>query len=216
MKLYDTMNFIKKNWIPILIAAVVLTVLIALLISSHNQRMIERDLYNTEVNSIRRNLIDSIAKVQAKKDISLIDSLNSIRDTERKEKEKKVLTLLSENKELKKQLRDVYDEFSDNIDDIVTCKRVVDVQKDVILNQDTIITIRGEQIDSYKLTLNDLNRKYDVQLKETLRTKTMYDGCQADVATLTNRLNKQPTWWRKNEKWIFLGAGALGGILIAK
>ena len=210
------MNFIKKNWIPILIAAVVLTVLIALLISSHNQRMIERDLYNTEVNSIRRNLIDSIAKVQAKKDISLIDSLNSIRDTERKEKEKKVLTLLSENKELKKQLRDVYDEFSDNIDDIVTCKRVVDVQKDVILNQDTIITIRGEQIDSYKLTLNDLNRKYDVQLKETLRTKTMYDGCQADVATLTNRLNKQPTWWRKNEKWIFLGAGALGGILIAK
>ena len=209
-------DFIKKNWLLLLIGAVVLTVLISLLISSHNQRRIERDLYNTEVNTIRRNLIDSIAKVQAKKDISLIDSLNSIRDTERKEKEKKVLTLLSENKELKKQLRDVYDEFSDNIDDIVTCKRVVDVQKDVILNQDTIITIRGEQIDSYKLTLNDLNRKYDVQLKETLRTKTMYDGCQADVATLTNRLNKQPTWWRKNEKWIFLGAGALGGILIAK
>ena len=209
-------DFIKKNWLLLLIGAVVLTVLISLLISSHNQRRIEKDLYNTEVNTIRRNLIDSIAKVQAKKDISLIDSLNSIRDTERKEKEKKVLTLLSENKELKKQLRDVYDEFSDNIDDIVTCKRVVDVQKDVILNQDTIITIRGEQIDSYKLTLNDLNRKYDVQLKETLRTKTMYDGCQADVATLTNRLNKQPTWWRKNEKWIFLGAGALGGILIAK
>ena len=115
---------------------------ISLLISSHNQRRIERDLYNTEVNSIRRNLIDSIAKVQAKKDISLIDSLNSIRDTERKEKDKKVLTLLSENKELKKQLRDVYDEFSDNIDDIVTCKRVVEVQKDVISNQDTIITIR--------------------------------------------------------------------------
>ena len=78
--------------------------------------------------------------MQAKKDIHLIDSLNSIRDRTAKEKDKKVLTLLSENKELKKQLRDVYDEFSDNIDDIVTCKRVV-VQKDVILNQDTIITI---------------------------------------------------------------------------
>ena len=114
------MNFIKKNWLLLLIATVVLTVLISLLVSSHNQRRIERDLYNTEVNSIRRNLIDSIAKVQAKKDISLIDSLNSIRDTERKEKDKKVLTLLSENKELKKQLRDVYDEFSDNIDDIIT------------------------------------------------------------------------------------------------
>ena len=210
------MNFIKKNWLPILIATVVLTVLISLLISSHNQRRIERDLYNTEVNSIRRNLIDSIAKVQAKKDIHLIDSLNAIRDTERKEKDKKVLTLLSENKELKKQLRDVYDEFSDNIDDIVTCKKVVDVQKDVILNQDTIITIRGEQIDSYKLTLTDMNKKYDVQLKETLRTKTMYDGCQGDVATLTNRLNKQATWWRKNEKWVYLGAGALAGILIIK
>ncbi len=210
------MNFIKKNWLLILIATVVLTVLISLLISSHNQRRIERDLYNTEVNSIRRNLIDSIANVQAKKDIQLIDSLNSIRDTERKEKDKKVLALLSENKELKKQLRDVYDEFSDNIDDIVTCKRVVEVQKDVILNQDTIITIRGEQIDSYKLTLTDMNKKYDVQLKETQRTKTMYDGCQGDVATLTNRLNKQTTWWRKNEKWLFLGAGALGGILLVK
>ena len=210
------MNYIKKNWILILVGAVILTVLISLLVSSHNQRKIEKDLYNIEVNTIRRNLIDSIAKVQAKKDISLIDSLNSIRDTERKEKEKKVLTLLTENKELKKQLRDVYDEFSNNIDDIVTCKRVVEVQKDVILNQDTIITIRGEQIDSYKLTLTDMNKKYDVQLKETLRTKTMYDGCQGDVATLTNRLNKQTTWWRKNEKWIFLGAGAIGGILIAK
>lgn len=210
------MNFIKKNWLPILIGAVVLTVLISLLISSHNQRRIERDLYNTEVNTIRRNLIDSIAKVQAKKDIQLIDSLNSIRDTERKEKEKKVLTLLSENKELKKQLRDVYDEFSDNIDDIVTCKRVVDVQKNVILNQDTIITVRGEQIDSYKLTLTDLNRKYDVQLKETQRTKTMYDECQSDVSTLTKRLEKQTSWWRKNEKWLFLCAGAIGGILIVK
>ncbi len=210
------MNFIKKNWILILVGTVILTVLISLLVSSHNQRKIEKDLYNIEVNTIRRNLIDSIAKVQAKKDISLIDSLNSIRDTERKEKDKKVLTLLTENKELKKQLRDVYDEFSDNIDDIVTCKRVVEVQKDVILNQDTIIIIRGEQIDSYKLTLTDMNKKYDVQLKETQRTKMMYDGCQDDVATLTNRLNKQTTWWRKNEKWIFLGAGALGGILIAK
>lgn len=209
-------DYIKKNWLLLLIGVVGLILLISLLVSSHNQRRIERDLYNTEVNSIRRNLIDSIAKVQAKKDISLIDSLNSIRDTERKEKEKKVLTLLSENKELKKQLKDVYDEFSDNIDDIVTCKRVVDVQKDVILNQDTIITVRGEQIDSYKLTITDLNKKYDVQLKETNRTKIMYDDCQADVATLTNRLKKQTTWWKRNEKWVYLGSGALAGILIVK
>jgi len=206
------MNYIKKNWLLLLIGAVVLTVLISLLVSSHNQRMIERDLYNTEVNSIRRNLIDSIAKVQAKKDIHLIDSLNSIRDTERKAKEKKVLTLLSENKELKKQLRDAYG----NIDDIIGCKRVVDIQKDVILNQDTIITIRGEQIDSYKLTITDLNKKYDVQLKETQRTKTMYDDCQADVGTLTNRLKKQTTWWKRNEKWMFLGAGIIGTTLLLK
>ena len=212
----NIITYLKKNWLLLLIGVVALILLISLLISSHNQRRIERDLYSIEVNSIRRNLIDSIAKVQAKKDIHLIDSLNSIRDTERKEKDKKVLTLLTENKELKKQLRSVYDEFSDNIDDIVTCKRVVEVQKDVILNQDTIITVIGEQIDSYKLTLTDLNRKYDVQLKETQRTKMMYDGCQGDVATLTKRLEKQNTWWRKNEKWLFLGAGAIGGMLIAK
>lgn len=207
------MNYIKKNWQLLLIGVVVL---ILLLLSEYTQIKIERDLYNTEVNSIRRNLIDSLAKIKAKKDIQFIDSVNSIRDTERKEKEKKVLTLLSENKELKKQLRDVYDEFSNNIDDITTCKKVVDVQKNVILNQDTIITVRGEQIDSYKLTLTDLNKKYDVQLKETQRTKTMYDECQGDVATLTKRLEKQTTWWRKNEKWLFLGVGALGGILLVK
>ena len=110
---------------------------------------------------------------------------------------------MSENKELKKQLKNAYDEFSNNADDITKCKDVVNIQKDVILNQDTIIIVREHQIYSYKLTLTDLNKKYDVQLKETQRTKIMYDDCQGDIKTLTKRLEKQTTWWKKNEVDIF-------------
>lgn len=209
-------GYFKKNWIYILIALIGLTIIISMLISSYNQRRIERDLYNVELNSIRLNLIDSIAKVQSKKDIHLIDSLNSIREADRKNKDTKVLILIAENKELKKKLENAYGEFSNNVDDVAKCKDVVDIQKDIILNQDTIIIVRENQIYSYKLSLADLNKKYDVQLKETQRNKIMYDNCQDNITIIAKRLEKQTTWWKKNDKWVFLGAGLIGGIIIMK
>lgn len=209
-------GYFKKNWIYILIALIGLTIIISMLISSYNQRRIERDLYNVELNSIRLNLIDSIAKVQSKKDIHLIDSLNSIREADRKNKDTKVLILIAENKELKKKLENAYGEFSNNVDDVSKCKDVVDIQKDIILNQDTIIIVRENQIYSYKLSLADLNKKYDVQLKETQRNKIMYDNCQDNITIIAKRLEKQTTWWKKNDKWVFLGAGLIGGIIIMK
>lgn len=209
-------GYFKKNWIYILITLVGLTIIISMLISSYNQRRIERDLYNVELNSIRLNLIDSIAKVQSKKDIHLIDSLNSIREADRKNKDTKVLILIAENKELKKKLENAYGEFSNNVDDVAKCKDVIDIQKDIILNQDTIIIVRENQIYSYKLSLADLNKKYDVQLKETQRTKIMYDNCQDNITIIAKRLEKQTTWWKKNDKWVFLGAGLIGGIIIMK
>jgi len=44
----------------------------------------------------------------------------------------------------------------------------------------------------------------------------MYSGCQDDVLLLQKKLEQQNTWWKKNEKWIYLGVGVIGTAILVK
>ena len=208
-------SFIVKNWLTIVIVAILLFVSISGFVSKCNSDRISNEIHQVEINTIRRNTIDSMAREQAKRDIHLLDSINALREKERIKNDKKIASLEKANDKLKKDLQIAYQEFEDSAT-LEQCNNVVDIQKELILNQDTIITEKTMIIDSYKLTLSDMNKKYEIQVQETNRKEDMYNGCQKDLGIMTDELNRQNTWWKRNEKWIYLGAGALGTFLIIK
>jgi hypothetical protein len=207
--------FIVKNWLTIVIVAILLFISISGMISKCNSDRISNSIHQVEINTAIRNTIDSVAREQAKRDIHLLDSINAVREKERIKNDKKIASLEKDNIKLKKDLQVAYQEFEDSAT-LEQCKNVVTIQKDLILNQDTLIKEKSVKIDSYKLTLSDMNKKYDIQVQETNRKDDMYNGCQKDLGVMTEELNRQNTWWKRNEKWVYLGAGALGTFLIIK
>ena len=96
------------------------------------------------------------------------------------------------------------------------CKKIVDAQEQIIEKQDTIIENKTKEIDLYRLSLYDMNRKYELENKEHNRAKEMYSNCTKDLNNSQEELKKKNNWWNRNEKWMFLGLGAIGGVLIAK
>jgi hypothetical protein len=208
-------DFIKKHYITIIIVSVLTFIAISSTVSKCTFERIAEDLRQTELNTLRRSLTDSLKQEQAKKEILLIDSLNAIREAERAVSNKKVVQLLLDNNKLKTELKKAYDNLKDS-STIENCLDVVEIQKEVINKQDTIINVQSNQVESYKLTVKDLNDKYDIQYKETLRTRMMYNDCQNDVEILVKRLEKQNTWYKKNEKWIYLGIGVVTTLIITK
>jgi len=200
--------FIVKNWLTIVIVAILLFVSISGFVSKCNSDRISNEIHQVEINTIRRNTIDSMAREQAKRDIHLLDSINALREKERIKNDKKIASLEKDNIKLKKDLQIAYKEFEDSAT-LEQCQNIVNIQKDLILNQDTIIEEKSVQIDSYKLTLSDMNKKYEIQVQETNRKEDMYNGCQKDLGIMTDELNRQNTWLKRNEKWLYFGGGAI-------
>lgn len=166
-----------------------------------------------DLNKYRRELLDSITKANHAKTIAVIDSLNFIRQTEASKYDKKVQTLSKEVSALKSELNELK---SNPIEDISECLKVIDIQDSIIVRQEIIITKQDSTAVLHKLTISDLNKKFELEQAEKMRINGMYDDCITDNEKLIKALNKKDTWWSKNEKWVFLGAGIIGTVLIIK
>lgn len=165
-----------------------------------------------DLNKYRRELLDSIAKVNHDKTIAVIDSLNFIRQTEASKYDKKVQTLNKEVSALKSELS----KFDEPLSTIEECLQVVDIQDSIIVKQEIIITKQDSIAVLHKLTISDLNKKFELEQAEKIRINGMYNDCMTDNEKLIKALNKKDTWWVRNEKWVFLGVGIVGTALILK
>lgn len=206
------MEWISKHLVYIL-GAIILFLTVSAIITKCNDD-IDDTIDQVDINKLRRHLIDSIATESHKRYIVSIDSINALREAQIKSKDKQILSLDKENKKLRKQLENIYND-NDTIN-LETCLEIVDIQQDIISNRDSVIDIQTGQISLHRLTIADLNIKYDKQLSETNRVKSMYSGCQDDVLLLQKKLEQQNTWWKKNEKWIYLGVGVIGTAILVK
>lgn len=166
-----------------------------------------------DLNKYRMELLDSIAKANHAKTIAVIDSLNFIRQAEISKYDKKVQTLSKVVNTLKSELNELK---SNPIEDISECLKVIDIQDSIIVRQEIIITKQDSTVVLHKLTISDLNKKFELEQAEKMRINGMYDDCITDNEKLIKALNKKDTWWSKNEKWVFLGAGIIGTVLIIK
>ena len=213
-KMKKLIEYILKNITVFAIGAIVVFLLLSGVIYKCTSKEIDNTIEQVDINSIRRNLIDSMAKLQHQEYISAIDSINTLRTAQIKSISKTVDKLNKENKQLRNELAQLYNDTA--VMDLPTCLEITEIQKDIIVNRDSVVDKQDEQIATYQITLTDLNLKYESQLKETVRTQEMYKACGVDNDKLKQRLAKQNTWWRRNEKWMFLGAGIIGTTLLLK
>lgn len=207
-------DYIFKHAVAFALGAIVVFLLLSGVISKCTSKQIDNAIEQVDINTIRRHLIDSMAVLQHHEYISAIDSINSLRTAQIKSISKTVDKLNKENKELRNELAQLYNDTA--VMDLPTCIGITEIQRDIIVNRDSVVDHQVKEIVTYQMTLTDLNLKYESQLKETVRTQGMYKGCEADNDLLIKKLAKQNTWWKRNEKWMFLGAGIIGTTLLLK
>jgi len=179
---------------------------------SHEE--IDNTIVQVDVNKLRRHLIDSIATENHKKYILFQDSLEAVRQTQIKAKDKTIASLEKDNLKMRKKLEEIYQE--NDIVDLEACAEIVEVQKDIIENRDSVVIEQKKEIDIQKESLVFLNEKYNKQVEETTRVRSLQNQCESDVILLQKQLEKQNTWWKRNEKWLYLGAGVLGTLIVLK
>lgn len=210
-ELFKTIWSFSKKYMGYIFLGFLLIVMFSLTLQKCNDTTELID--EIDLNKYRRELLDSIAKVNHAKTIAAIDSLNFIRQTEVSKYDKKVQTLSKEIGTLKSELNALKDK---PFEDITECEKVVEKQDEVIAKQDDIITKQDSTITLHKLTISDLNKKFELEQAEKIRINGMYDNCITDNEKLIKALNKRDTWWVRNEKWVFLGVGVVGTALILK
>ena len=213
-KYFDiAVNFIKKNRYYILLG-IALFLFITVKFDKCSDDDIEDDIEYVDLNIFRQHIIDSIATEMHLKYISAIDSVEFLRSKDRARLNRSIINLDKENKELRQEIKDLL--AGEDTMDIEMCIELVDIQQEIIFNRDIVIEKKDSVISNYKLTVEGLNSKYNSQYKETLRLLGANDMCQGNIKILTNRLEKQNTWWKRNEKWFYFGAGVIGTGLILK
>lgn len=203
----DIKLFFKKNMVYIL-AALIGLLLIFGAVSKCQYAKDSKLLVEVAENNLRRHIKDSLATVTHDRDIAIIDSVNAVRYKEIKQSEKKVNEYKKESERLKKELATIYDGMTP-IADLDTCNMVVKNQSRIISVCENTVLQQDTQIVAYKLTLSDLNTKYDKEKSETTRVRDMYKGCTDDNAKLIKALENSNTWWKRNEKFLYLGVGIL-------
>ena len=196
-------DYIVKNWIILLLIAVGVFLMVSGGIGSCKQKKAEQIVTEVNVSTMRQQLTDSILAVQAKKDITLIDSLNTVND-------KKLSETRKENKTNEAKLNAKIQAYqSDTTSQTPACDSVISQARIVIDNL-------KEEVRLVSDINKNLNLKIEIGESELTRTSQSLSLAYASNEKLQKVIYSQNTWWRRNEKYVYYGAGVATAIAIIK
>ena len=98
-----------------------------------------------------------------------------------------------------------------------------DVCGPIIAKADSVIKKSAQVSDSLRAEI--LRQELLTKLEESKSIQYLdlytlernnYLGAEQNIVTLKKELAKTNTWWKRNEKWVYGGIGAVLGILVAK
>ena len=197
------LDFVKAHWVALLIALLIVFVGVSGIVSKCEIKRSNDALVQIDAQSIRQQIVDSVNSVQAKKDIYRLDSIN-------KSYEKKITPLKAEIKDLKAKLKNevgVYD--SDTVYQSAPCDSIIKTSQIIIDSLDYEVTL---------LTAINKNMTLEVETMDIQQGKIELSLMESYAANskLQKELTKQTNWWHKNDKWFYMGAGAILTFLIMK
>ena len=196
-------DFIKAHWVALLITLLIVFVGISGIVSRCEIKRSNDASVQIDAQSIRQQIVDSVNSVQAKKDIYRLDSIN-------KSYEKKIIPLKAEIKDLKAKLKNEVGTYnSDTVYQSAPCDSIIKTSQVIIDSLDYEVTLLSSINGNMLLKIDAM----DIQLGNAeLSLMASY----AANSKLQKELTKQTNWWHRNDKWIYMGVGAVLTFLIMK
>jgi len=160
--------------------------------------------YNTEsmADSIMLyKQLDSLQKIKYEKEISILDSVLSI-------KKSIVSELSNKNQRLQKKLNVKIIEYkTDTVYRTPICDTIVATCEELIESKDVLISYQDSIIDTTEKKFNIAN----LQIEKTTELLN-----RSNESLRVANLAAKRTWFEKNSKWLFLIGGAAGSYFLLK
>lgn len=160
-------------------------------------------IQTVDKNILRREIADSVRAVYAKAEKISLDSLSII-------KERRISALNREIFDLRAKVSKKVETYREGtIFQSAACDSVIEAYEEYTDTLNASIRSRDEL-----LTVKDSMILY--WTAQYWASENNYLSAKADISDLRKRLVPHTSWWLKNSKWIYVGAGFVGGVLLMK
>jgi hypothetical protein len=164
--------------------------------SQPNEVIIKED-----TSLIRAQIADSVRTVEYQRTIAKLDSVTQLKD-------KRITALQVENRQLRTKLDERVKEYTADITvQTPECDTIIEVTYQLV---DSLVT-ETAQLTEIAYNYKDMFTKADSAFNEQYQS---LNNAYAHIETIKAQQAKQNTWYRRNEKWIFLSVGVAGTFLI--
>jgi hypothetical protein len=196
-------EYVIKHWLMIVIISIVLFIGVSGLISRCDMGRSTDTIIQVDAQTIRRQIIDSMATAQARRDILRLDSITRTYERRIIPLKKEIVTLRAK---LGREI-DVYN--SDTVHQSAPCDSIINTSRQVI-----------DSLDRHTVLLTDINQtmtlKISVKDLEIDRMTASLMASYNDQELILRELSRQTNWWHRNDKWFYFGAGAILAFLIVR
>ena len=208
-------NFIKIWWKELIFAVIALVVGIFIIGDSCYEHKAETVVEQTDILQLRDHLVDNIRSLAIAKQLLIEDSIAGYYKQRLQQKDQSISAGKKEINRLSKRIETLIVDYNDN-PTLDKCDSALKYQAKQIDVQQAVI----DSLDAEAQEWCELSESYErtIILKDTLLNNKTADLLRANnnINQLQKQIKRDNNWWKRNEKWFFLGAGAVGMGLILK
>lgn len=198
-----------------LLVSIVSIILFASKMDSCSVKKTENVVAKVDVSGMHDKIVDSLKTIETKHLIVYKDSLISVYDG----KLSVVKLTINKQKVQIDDLKKINENLIDNYyssPSLAKCDSLVKNQTKIIKNQDQQIDSLDSEAEYYSRNVYELQTKSSLQDSLVIAKQLYLDRANNSINILKTELKKKDNWWRRNEKWIFFGAGIVGTGLVLK
>lgn len=168
-----------------------------------NSRDPKKAINEVNTSTIKQQAVDSAINAIRGQEKAKIDSVNAIGEKKIAGLKKNIAKLEDRLKKQEVAYSADTTAHSPGCDSLInTYSELTDsLHKEVVIDEDII---------------ECLQRKVNVMDMQIIDATSARDRAYHNIDRLTKELNKQTNWWHRNERWVMLGAGFIGGIFLMK
>ena len=208
-------NFIKIWWKELIFAVLALVIGFFVIGDRCSGKKAEVVVEQTDIRQLRDHLVDSVQSLAIAKQLLIEDSIAGYYKQRLQQKDKYITAGKIEINRLSKHIEKLMVDYNNN-PTIDKCDSALKYQAKQIDVQQLVI----DSLDAEAQDWCELSESYarTIVMKDTLLNNKTADLLRANnnINQLQKQIKRDNNWWKRNEKWFFLGAGAVGMGLILK
>jgi hypothetical protein len=186
-----------EKYLQWLLAVVVVFVVVFFLAkcNSNQTKQVENVITKVKTDVLSRQNQDSLLNAQLNTKDSILNAVIL--------KNKQAVNLLkSKNQTLLSQYQELKNSYKKD-----TLKTPI---SDSLINvSDTIINVQQKELAIKDTIISGQDTRITLKNLQLINTTQSLNYAYTNINTLTANLEKQNTWWKRNQKWVYFGLGAL-------